>query len=33
MVKVIQLNPENLKELHKVDPRLVSYNVEMTWEI
>ena len=30
MGKFIKLNTSDLKELRKVDPRLVSYNVEMT---
>ena len=30
MGKFIKLNTNDLKELRTVDPRLVSYNVEMT---
>ena len=30
MGKFVKLNTSDLKELRKVDPRLVSYNVEMT---
>ena len=30
MAQFVKLNPAALKELHKMDPRLVSYNVEMT---
>ena len=30
MAKFIKLNTENLKELRKVDERLLSYNIEMT---
>ena len=30
MAQFVKLNPQNLKELRKIDERLVSYNVEMT---
>ena len=30
MAQFVKLDTSNLKELHKMDPRLVSYNVEMT---
>ena len=30
MAQFVKLNPEALKELRKMDSRLVSYNVEMT---
>ena len=30
MAQFVKLNPENAKELRKIDPCLVSYNVEMT---
>ena len=30
MAEIIKLSPDNLKELHEVDERLMSFNVEMT---
>ena len=30
MAEFVKLNPDNLKELRTIDPRLISYNVEMT---
>ncbi len=30
MKKTIDLNPNNLKMIRKIDERFVSYNVEMT---
>ena len=30
MAQTIQLRTENLQKLRSVDPRLVSYNIEMT---
>ena len=30
MAQFVKLAPESLKELRKIDKRLVSYNVEMT---
>ena len=30
MAEYIKLNPDNLKEIRKVNPQLISYNVEMT---
>ena len=30
MAQVVKLNPDEVKELRKINPALISYNVEMT---
>ena len=30
MAEIVKLNPEKLEQLRTMNPRLISYNVEMT---